>query len=76
METLRSLVFSKLHTEDVAAAILAQLDHDLSEVPPQCRGQNILWNCKKYSVKQLGLSKNSVPLNPMVLLIIIPIKWL
>mmetsp|Transcript_63283 Transcript_63283/g.100481 ORF Transcript_63283/g.100481 Transcript_63283/m.100481 type:complete len:331 (+) Transcript_63283:1-993(+) len=32
---LRSLVFSKLHTEDVAAAILAQLDHDLSDVPPQ-----------------------------------------
>ena len=24
----------------------------------------------------LGLSENSVPLNPMVLLIIIPIKWL
>ena len=25
---------------------------------------------------QLGVSENSVPLNPMVLLIIIPIKWL
>ena len=24
----------------------------------------------------LGVSENSVPLNPMVLLIIIPIKWL
>ena len=26
--------------------------------------------------QQMGLSENSVPLNPMVLLIIIPIKWL
>ena len=26
--------------------------------------------------KQMGVSENSVPLNPMVLLIIIPIKWL
>ena len=27
-------------------------------------------------VQYLGVSENSVPLNPMVLLIIIPIKWL
>ena len=26
--------------------------------------------------KQMGLSENSVPLHPMVLLIIIPTKWL
>ena len=26
--------------------------------------------------KEMGLSENSVPLNPMVLLIIIPTKWL
>ena len=28
------------------------------------------------SIIKLGVSENSVPLNPMVLLIIIPIKWL
>ena len=28
------------------------------------------------SFNHLGVSENSVPLNPMVLLIIIPIKWL
>ena len=28
------------------------------------------------SQDQVGLSENSVPLNPMVLLIIIPTKWL
>jgi len=32
---LRSLVFSKLRTPDVAAAILAHLDHDLAQLPPQ-----------------------------------------
>ena len=30
----------------------------------------------QWPVRYLGLSENSVPLNPMVLLIIIPIKWL
>jgi len=29
-----------------------------------------------YALVELGVSENSVPLNPMVLLIIIPIKWL
>ena len=29
-----------------------------------------------YQKDIMGLSENSVPLNPMVLLIIIPIKWL
>jgi hypothetical protein len=28
------------------------------------------------NIHQLGVSENSVPLKPMVLLIIIPIKWL
>ena len=38
--------------------------------------------CSKFTEKEtsvktpLGVSENSVPLNPMVLLIIIPIKWL
>ena len=27
-------------------------------------------------IPYMGMSENSVPLNPMVLLIIIPIKWL
>ena len=30
----------------------------------------------KLGIVQLGVSENSVALNPMVLLIIIPIKWL
>ena len=30
----------------------------------------------KGSPRQMGVSENSVPLNPMVLLIITPIKWL
>ena len=29
-----------------------------------------------YSLSHMGVSENSVPLNPMVLLIIIPVKWL
>ena len=29
-----------------------------------------------YQLAYMGVSENSVPLNPMVLLIIIPIKWL
>ena len=29
-----------------------------------------------YRILNVGVSENSVPLNPMVLLIIIPIKWL
>ena len=29
-----------------------------------------------HTCKHMGVSENSVPLNPMVLLIIIPIKWL
>ena len=32
--------------------------------------------CTMYNVPHLGVSENSVPLNPMVLLIITPIKWL
>ena len=35
----RSLVFSKLRTPDVAAAILAHLDHDLAQLPPQSLGK-------------------------------------
>ena len=29
-----------------------------------------------FTMKHMGVSENSVPLNPLVLLIIIPIKWL
>ena len=32
--------------------------------------------CETINWKYMGVSENSVPLNPMVLLIIIPIKWL
>ena len=35
-------------------------------------GPSIPWR----TVSHMGVSENSVPLNPMVLLIIIPIKWL
>ena len=28
------------------------------------------------NITHMGVSENSVPLNPMVLLIIVPIKWL
>ena len=43
---------------------------DLSMVPlaPPCAAT--------WSLAQTGVSENSVPLNPMVLLIIIPIEWL
>ena len=33
-------------------------------------------NLDEGSVKDVGVSENSVPLNPMVFMIIIPIKWL
>ena len=46
--------------------------------------KSICWRCVRWNVpflfgdveKKIGLSENSVPLNPMVLLIIIPTKWL
>ena len=44
-----------------------------------CQEQHgdIMWDIYIYIQAHLGLSENSVPLNPMVLLIIIiPIKWL
>ena len=39
------------------------------------RSRTSQWGPKRYC-RQVGLSENSVPQNPMVLLIIIPIKWL
>ena len=42
---------------------------ELRVARPRCAGHCLwLWD--------MGVSENSVPLNPMVLLIIIPIKWL
>ena len=36
----------------------------------------LCYKMEEYTETNMGVSENSVPLNPMVLLIIIPIKWL
>ena len=54
------------------------LSGKLPEVYPVEYGSKVPWamDTADFWVSQLGLSENSAPLHPMVLLIIIPIKWL
>ena len=54
---------------------------DTSQVTPRAwfddvRCQTVYLFIATKRISQTGVSENSVPLNPMVLLIIIPIKWL
>ena len=61
------------------------LPADKSSAANHLQMENFSNNCVRITVftildtqkyVKMGLSENSVPLNPMVLLIIIPIKWL
>ena len=45
-----------------------------SGIGPQTTGGS--WRFSRLEHDYMGLSENGVPLNPMVLLVIIPIKWL
>ena len=40
------------------------------------KGNTCFFGCSRCICWYMGVSENSVPLNPMVLLILIPIKWL
>jgi hypothetical protein len=57
--------------------------YDMTNKPGEDKPQSWMfdgsWSCSKFVFCfycNVGVSENSVPLNPMVLLIIIPIKWL